>query len=101
MSSISMSTALSGISAAQERLRASANNVANLSTPGYRREQVSLSSLPEESGVQVSRSTASQPGVSVEGEMVEQRATYYSYVANLRVLETQIKTTGALLDIQA
>jgi flagellar hook-associated protein FlgK len=99
--SISLSTALSGVSAAQERLRASSHNVANLSTPGYRREQVELASLPNEAGVQVSRSTASQPGVSLEKEMVEQRATYYSYVANLRVLETQLNTTGALLDIQA
>lgn len=101
MSSISMSTALSGVSAAQERMRASAHNVANLSTAGYRREQVALSSLPAESGVQVSRSTATQPGVSAEREMIEQRSATYSYVANLRVLETQIKTTGALLDIQA
>lgn len=101
MSSISMSTALSGISAAQERLRSSAHNVANLATPGYRREQVELSSLPAESGVQVSRSTATQAGVSAEKELVEQRTATYSYVANLRVLETQINTTGALLDIQA
>lgn len=101
MSLISMSTALTGIGAAQERLRASAQNVANLSTPGYRREAVSLATLPNEAGVKVSRTQEAQAGVSAERELVEQRSATYSYVANLRVLQTQINTTGALLDIQA
>ena len=44
MSNVSLSTALSGMSAANERLRASANNVANAATPGYRRVDVDFHS---------------------------------------------------------
>ncbi|HEY1090511.1 MAG TPA: flagellar basal body protein, partial [Burkholderiaceae bacterium] len=68
---IELSTALSGISAAQERLRASANNVANLSTDGYKAQRVDLSTVAG-GGVGAKTRTANEPGVSETTEMVEQ-----------------------------
>ncbi|MCX2861458.1 flagellar basal body rod protein [Paucibacter sp. PLA-PC-4] len=100
MSSVSLSTALSGISAANERLRASAHNTANLQTPGFRPERVVQTSLPE-GGVVAGVERSQQVQVSAERELVEQRSATYSYVANLRVLQTQLRAEGALLDIKA
>ncbi len=96
---VSLSTALSGLSAAQERLRASAHNAANLQTRDFRPEQVELSSLPE-GGVQAQVQRSQQTQVSAERELVEQRSATYTYVANLRVLQTQIRAEGSLLDIK-
>lgn len=100
---ISLSTALSGMSAAQERLRASAHNVANLNTANFRPERVELASQPEggvvaqTQRVQQAQMTAE---VSAERELVEQRSATYSFVANLRVLQTQLQASGTLLDIK-
>ena len=41
----------SGLQAAQLRLDASANNVANMNTPGYRREVVAQEEVAESAGV--------------------------------------------------
>ncbi|MDM4764923.1 flagellar basal body protein [Pelomonas sp. SE-A7] len=97
---ISLSTALSGMSAANERLRASAHNVANLQTEGFKRETVELTSLAG-GGVGAKSRTEENPGVSETTEMVEQKSATYAFVANLRVLQTQVRAEGALLDIQA
>ncbi len=97
---ISLSTALSGVAAAQERLRASAHNVANQQTPNFRPERVELSSQPQ-GGVVAETARERQVEVSLEREVVEQRSATYSYVANLRVLQTQIQASGTLLDIKA
>ena len=50
MASIS-SIGSSGLQAAQLRLDASANNVANMNTPGYRREVVAQEEAAESAGV--------------------------------------------------
>lgn len=100
MSSIAISTALSGISAANERLRASAHNTANLSTSNMHRQQVQLTSLPT-GGVEATTSRAPQPGVIAANELVEQQSATYAFVANLKVLQTQLRAEGALLDIKA
>ena len=42
------STALSGLNAAQTRLGAAANNIANMNTPGFRRDEVSA--VPQAGG---------------------------------------------------
>ncbi|MEH0165797.1 flagellar basal body rod protein [Paucibacter sp. JuS9] len=97
---ISLSTALSGISAANERLRASAHNVANLSTENFKRETVELTSLAG-GGVGATSRTAENPGVAEATELVEQKSATYAFVANLRVLQTQVRAEGAMLDIHA
>lgn len=99
MSSISLSTALSGISAANERLRASASNVAGLASASPRRLQVELASL-EGGGVQAGTRVVARPTEPVR-ELVEQRSATYAFVANMKVLQTQLRPEGALLDIKA
>jgi len=88
---VALSTALSGISAANERLRASAANVANLASSNQARtgvEPTNVDKVPERE-------------VNPANEVVEQQSAAYAFVANLKVLQTQINTTGALLDIKA
>lgn len=95
---ITVSTALSGLSAANERLRASANNVANLSTEGYRRERVEASTT-EDGGVATTVTKLPQPGADLEADVVQRQSATYEFIANLRVLQTQMRAEGALLDI--
>lgn len=95
-----LSTALSGISAANERLRASASNIARLSTGNNaQREQVDQSSMLG-GGVSTTTQVVNQP-VEASNEIVEQQSATYAYVANLRVLQTQLHTEGSMLDIHA
>ncbi|UXH80175.1 flagellar basal body protein [Roseateles amylovorans] len=96
--SISLSTALSGVSAANERLRASANNVANVNTDGYRRERVEAQTNAA-GGVSTRVTKLPEPGSDLAADVVEQKSATYAYVANLRVLQTQVRAEGALLDI--
>ena len=97
---VSLSTALSGISAANEEMRASANNIANLDTQGYKPETVNLNTVAG-GGVGATTRTADKPGVSEATEMVQQKSATYAFVANTKVLQTQMHTAGALLDIKA
>ncbi|WP_077037239.1 hypothetical protein [Pelomonas sp. KK5] len=95
---IELSTALSGLSAANERLRASAGNIARLSTGNNaQREQVDQATI-EGGGVSTTSRIVNQP-VEANNEIVEQQSATYSYVANLKVLQTQLRAEGSLLDI--
>lgn len=88
---VALSTALSGISSANERLRASAANIANLASTSQSRpsaEPTIMDKVPERE-------------INPANEVVEQRSSAYAFVANLKVLQTQINTTGTLLDIKA
>ncbi|KQV48226.1 hypothetical protein ASC95_19940 [Pelomonas sp. Root1217] len=82
---------MSGISSANERLRASAANIANRASSNQARpsvEPTNVDKVPERE-------------INPANEIVEQQSAAYSFVANLKVLQTQINTTGALLDIKA
>lgn len=88
---VTLSTAMSGISAANERLRASAANIANLAAGNQARpsaEPTNVDRVPERE-------------INPANEIVEQQSAAYAFVANLKVLQTQLNTTGALLDIKA
>lgn len=88
---VNLSTPLTGISAANERLRASAANIANLAATNQTRasaEPTNLDKVPERE-------------INPANEVVEQQSAAYAFVANLKVLQTQLNTTGALLDIKA
>ena len=113
MSSIS-SIASSGLQAAQLRLDASANNVANMNTPGYRRESVSQQAAPDNAGVrasvqrvqgtqnaQTAQTAQAEKGVSLEQEAVEQMSATYAFKANLQTIKTQDEMLGSLLDMKA
>lgn len=94
MNNVPLSTALSGISAANERLRASAANIANianLAASNQNRPSTELTNVDK----------VPQREINPANEVVEQQSAAYAFVANLKVLQTQLNTTGALLDIKA
>ena len=91
---------LSGMNAAMLRLDAAGNNIANASTPGYRRQGVAQSEAPE-GGVTTSVTRADAPGENLAEDMVNQLSASYSFKANLRVVKTQDEMLGALLDTRA
>ena len=98
MTSIS-SIALSGMNAARSSLNASAHNIANLNTSGYRRQEM-VQSPQDGGGVSTALTTASVEGSSLETDMVSQLQAKNSFLANLAVFKTSDKVAGALLDLQ-
>ena len=101
MTMVSLSSiALSGMSAAQTQLQASAHNVANLNTQGFSRQEVKLSQQTE-GGVSASLSTAARPGSALETDVVAQLQAKNAFLANLAVFKTQDKMAGALLSLSA
>ena len=99
MASIS-SIALSGMNAAQTQLQASATNVANLATPGYRRQTVDQTSSAG-GGVQAQTLQSETEGSSLEADVVAQLQAKNSFLANLAVFKTSDKLAGVLLDEKA
>ena len=99
MSSFSpvVSISLSGMRAAQAALGASAHNIANLATPGLRREQVSQSTVVG-GGVTAAVGRADAPGHAIEADMVNQLVARNRLVANLAVFSRGDQMLGALLD---
>lgn len=115
-----VSTAMSGMRAAEARMQASAENIANLNSTvrtqqvgAMTREVYSPTRVQQTSmatgGVQVNRQQtapttqrSSDPEMSntdLAGEVVEQQVATYGFKANLKVLEAADKMTQSLLDI--
>ena len=94
------SISLSGMNAAQTQLNASAHNIANLNTEGFSRQEVALKEKPD-GGVSASVGTASQPGASLETDVVSQLQAKNAFLANLAVFKTQDKIAGTLLSLKA
>lgn len=88
---VALSTALSGMSSANERLRASASNIANLAAGNQARPSVEPTNVDK----------APEREINPANEVVEQQSAAYAFIANMKVLQTQLNTTGALLDIKA
>ena len=93
--------AQSGLQAAQLRLDSSAHNVANLNTPGFRRQTVDQQAAPAPGGVQARVAAPAGRGVALEAEAVEQISATYAFQANLLVLRRADEMAGALLDVRA
>jgi Flagella basal body rod protein len=98
----------SGMRAAQLRLDSGAHNVANAQTPGFQRQAVTQSARPGLGGVeaQVVRPTdtaqASGGDFShLAQDLVDGRMSVYSFAANLRMVETEDRMLGTLLDERA
>ena len=83
MSTVSLSTALSGMSAANERLRASANNIANVATPGYHRERIEAETAADGNGVTTRVEKLPTPGEDLATDLVEQLTTREREVLDL------------------
>ena len=88
---------LSGMNAAQTALDAAAHNIANLSTVGFRREQVTQSAAAD-GGVTASLSQSAHEGAALETDVVGQLVAKNQFLANLAVFKTKDKMVGALLD---
>ena len=99
MASIS-SIALSGMNAAQTQLEASASNVANLATSGYRRQEA-VQTAQAGGGVTTQTVRAQVAGSSLESDVVAQLQAKNSFLANLALFKTSNTLMGALLDQKA
>jgi flagellar hook protein FlgE len=91
------SVSLSGMNAARVALDASAHNIANLSTPGFRRQQA-VQSTAADGGVTTSLASAPQAGDALETDVVGQLVAKNQFLANLAVFRASDRMAGALLD---
>jgi len=96
MNSIS-AMALSGMSAAQLGLQASAHNIANLNTAGFRCQQA-VQSTDAAGGVGTTLRQAAQPGNALEADVVDQLQAKNAFLANLAVFRAHDRMAGSLLD---
>lgn len=87
--------------AAQQRLQASAHNVANAQTEGFTRLEVVQQSRSEVGGVDAATRRAESVGMSLESEMVDQLSARNAFVANATVFRTADRMAGALLNVYA
>lgn len=94
------SIALSGLNAAQTRLNATANNIANLNTESFRRDEVTAQAVPG-GGVSVSVAKADQPGADLVRDVVDQKLAALEFKANVQVLKTSGRMMGTLLNEKA
>jgi flagellar hook protein FlgE len=94
------SIALSGMNAASLGLSTAAHNVANLHTPGFRRQVTQQQEQPE-GGVSVTIGRAAEPGNALAEDIVQQMSAGYSFKANLLTLQTHDRMLGSLLDLKA
>ncbi|MCW5643134.1 MAG: flagellar basal body rod protein [Rhodoferax sp.] len=94
------SIALSGMQAAQTRLRASAHNVANLSTEGFRRQEVQQTAHSR-GGVRTEVVRSTVPGPDLVRDTVERLQARNVFMANLAVFKASDQLAGALLDTRA
>ncbi|KQP45608.1 flagellar basal body rod C-terminal domain-containing protein [Pseudorhodoferax sp. Leaf274] len=95
------SIASSGMQAAQQRLQASAHNVANTQTDGFTGLEVVQRARSEVGGVDAATRRAESVGVSLASEMVDQLSARNAFVANATVFRTADRMAGALLDTYA
>ena len=93
-----INNAVSGLNAASTRISASADNIANQFTPGFKPEKVTQTPQAN-GGVQANVSNASQTGVDTASELVNTSVASYDYQANLKTIKVAQDTTQSLLNI--
>ncbi len=91
-----MAVAQSGLAFESRRMDTSANNVANVSTEGFRASRVT--GVTQEGGGVRAEVQATNAGTNLVDETVTQVTAAASYKANAAVLKTADEMTGALLD---
>lgn len=114
----SIQSALSGLQAFGTKLHANANNVANSSTEGYKRTQVTLADQnpngvravvrkSENAGPMVYTETNNglelieQSNVDISNELPDMMLNTNFYKANLRTLQAADELLGSVLDLKA
>lgn len=91
------SIALSGLQAAQTRMAGSAHNIANAMTPGFHRQLVAAQSVSG-GGVAATLQRAPVAGDALAEDLVSLKLAKHLFTANLKVLRTQDRMLGTLLD---
>ena len=92
--------ASSGMQAAQAWLQASASNIANASTPGFRRVQV-VQSAGGSGGVDTSTTTAAAAGNALDTDVLGLDQARDAFMANMTVFRTNDRLLGTLLDVSS
>jgi flagellar hook protein FlgE len=90
---------LSGMNAAQTALDASAHNIANGATTGFRRQVVTQATAPN-GGVTTALTQAPDAGNALDADVVDQLIAKNAFLANLAVFRTSRKMLGPLLNTQ-
>ena len=91
------SIALSGLQAAQTQMSSSAHNIANAMTPGFRR-QVVVPQAVASGGVTTTLGRSATAGDALAEDIVAMKLAGHLFTANLKVLQTQDRMLGSLLD---
>jgi flagellar basal-body rod protein FlgC len=103
---ISFGASLSGLKASFTRQAVSANDIANVNTPGYQQVDVYQTDV-QPGGTRVSRlARTPNPSPDLSGtdlakEMVEQKLSKNDEMANLRVIKMKDKMVQETLDLLA
>ncbi len=95
------SIALSGLNAASSQLATAGHNIANVQTPGFRRQLAQQSAQAEGGGVVVSIGQAAETGDALAEDVVTQIAATYAFKANVLTLKAHDRMLGSLLDLKA
>ncbi|MDR3640782.1 MAG: flagellar basal body rod C-terminal domain-containing protein [Humidesulfovibrio sp.] len=97
-----ISASVQALGALDVSLQATANNIANVSTEGFRSARADFSDGPGGQGVQVaSISRADSSGVDLPREMVGLMQVDQAYTANASMIRTADETTGTVLNMIA
>jgi flagellar basal-body rod protein FlgC len=112
----SVNSVISALQAYKSKMRVTANNIANVNTDEFKKDRATLRE-DTNGGVQVNVQRVNTPGirykafegdrlveiessnVNLEEEIPEMMITQRTYEANLKVLQTQNKMLGSVLDI--
>jgi flagellar basal-body rod protein FlgC len=112
-------SALSALTVFSTRIQSNANNIANVSSQGYKKTRVTMAEAGPEGGVKTNIEKVNTPGtmsledtssgqqmvelsnVDLESELPEMQLNTQMYKANLKTIETQSEMTGSLLKILA
>ncbi|MGR3219059.1 MAG: flagellar basal body rod C-terminal domain-containing protein [Candidatus Anammoxibacter sp.] len=109
---ISIGISQSGIRAASDALRVSANNIANINTNSFKKDIVNLRDV--KGGVEANISKSTEPGakfktdagtiversnVDLTKEIVNQIVAKHQFTANTTALKTSLETDSEILDL--
>ena len=94
------SIATSGLAAAMLNQSVSAHNVANVMTPEFRRQRV-IQETQQGGGVSATVVQSDESGNELAADTMRQAMSFYTFKANLRVVQTEHEMLGTLLDVKA
>jgi flagellar hook protein FlgE len=104
--SLSFDASISGVKAAAIRQAVSANDIANINTPGYRQVNVNQTDASPD-GTRIAnlvRTPNANPdlsGTDLVEEVKEQKISKNDFQANLKVIKVKDEMTESLLDLFA